>query len=246
MKSNLNKVDNTHSVRVYGLIGQGNKVDKCADVNINYVYNRDPSYDLYTGCMNVLDRDYWNETLEKRNYLISRPPVFHKTRPQSTSWCNFKRTGNKPIISNPKLIEESKKYHTEYLSKYPTKGLGIPTYTYPNKCPAAQMCNQQISLGNNSDFSGFQEFPYMQNRRDVEHMYNNVPRFTYPMSVNSVNINIDSDSALKRLDHYCPTDIRDSRMTTRDNNNKNSIDSYIPNGFLSNTSCVWNNTTRVN
>lgn len=182
-----------------------------------------------SGCLNPLDRDYWNGRLDQRTFLIERPAVQHINRPQNTNFCNY-RGSQPPILTDPKLNQESETYYQEFLTPRP-KNLGLPT-TDNQFCPASQMCEAPpVSQGAQAtrgltNVQGIQSVQGqlgrspgggIAGRKFMKTMYDQSETNTQNCtnSVCGVKYNVETESALRRLDHYCPTDVYDSRIDVR-------------------------------
>lgn len=195
------------------------------ETSIRLAYERDPSYRLYGGAMNLWDRDYRNARLEQRNYLIDRPPVYDISRPQSTQWCLL-RGGVPPILANEQMVQRSQAYFDTYLAE-DARSCGLPTTDY---CPEQRVyddrfVNEQtdgVMLG----CGGYTTMPVVRQQQQRAIYNASQSAMKYPLGVSGVNINIDADSRLKRLDHYCPRDIGDSRIDMT----KMSTDKLLTNG----------------
>jgi len=263
------------------------------------VNNPDPTFQFFDGCLNPLDRDYWNAHLDQRTFLIERPPVQHINRPQSTNFCNYRGDCPPPSLTDPKLNQASNVYYEEFLTPRP-KNLGLPT-TNNQFCSASQMCNQAptfpkanyntgtcvpanfgtgVGANSNSGALCFGSDQLAQGAQGVQGTLGPVPRTSHselrssgPVprtshselrssgnnsvvgtqsnqvgqfgrspgggvngrrfmkamydhcesvnkglnntqlpGVNGVKYNVETESALRRLDHYCPTDVFDSRV----------------------------------
>lgn len=226
---------------------------KCGSIPI--VYAPDPSFKIYNGKLNYLDRDYWNQSLEKRSFLLNRPPVHHLQYPQSTELCNFKGYVP-PVLTDGCLNQQSKEYYDRYLSDNPGC-LGLPTRGN-DFCPSKSVCSVKCPPMNDGSIHseyGSRCAPQYRGgvpaRQSLVNLYNKSywpDRQKYSTPVAGVNRNIDSESSLKRLDHYCPSDVMDNRLVSNKVPHSEFI-KYFPTCVKPlkgiETPFVWNNVTKM-
>lgn len=193
---------------------------------INIVYPPDPACQIYTGRLNYIDRDYWNQALEQRSFLLQRPPIHNIVYPQSTDFCNYKGCVA-PIFNDPSLQNRSEVYYNNFLSQDP-RSLGLPT-TGNSLCVSRAVYDDSSKTvpPNNPCLSNGQR---------------------YPIAVTTVNRNVDSESVLRNLNHYCPSDVFDSRIV-ENKNNQNSYSEVFPTCVRPmkgiETPLVWRNVTKM-
>jgi len=225
---------------------------------ITPIYQRDPSFDLWTGCPNLIDRDFWNSRLDQRTFLLKRPPVQHINYPKATDWCNMRRT-TLPILTDPQNSADAQAYYEEYLqnSVPKLKNTGLPT-TSNDFCSFKEMCNNKYVAKAEDQNVGtcLMGGCFGADLRNVGRRSTTVDQTTftekYPVGVTAVKRNIDAESSLRRLDYYCPRDTSDRRLGTSALTSQTKIDAlkdFIPDcvdplpGIC--TPLVWRNVTSM-
>jgi hypothetical protein len=197
-----------------------------SDDSISLYYEPDPSFKFYNGCaMNLLDRDYWNSKLEQRNYLNAPPPVFYLNHPQMTDLCNYRPQAPLLSTSEPSVStcypNSAQQYYERYLKS--TTNPTMPVMD-PKFCPQACLCQ-----------------PYTPTKQS------NSTDQVYPTYITTVKRNVDVESQLRSLDHFCPRDTADSRVNPANAQQCPSQDlqALWAQPVQNNTPMVWNNMTKM-
>jgi len=259
------RLQTKHGNRLFGSnVGPTSECDQMLLVN-----DPDPTFAMYTCGLNLLDRDYWNARLDQRAFLVTRPPVKHIYYPQSTNLCTFNSGCTPPILTDQ--TQASEEYYNTYLRPR-DPNLGLPT-TNNQFCSASQMCKptafQTPNAENGINWSDGKKIPTVYGvdnlselrrsggpagRQAIKNMYDHCsqmyPLADYSPAVGGVNYNVESESALRRLDHYCPSDVADSRVSTAiSSDNLGQAKVYHPECVQPlpgiETPFVWRNLTKI-
>lgn len=142
-------------------------------------------------CCLKWDQRIPNEPIFERNFLIQRPEVINHRYPQSTDPCIC--LDNQYLLLDQNIAQNSQKYWKHNLNGQMCQG--VPTNS-PGQIQKLQTSTPFEPMGQNCVnrvYARRQDVPCPQ-------------KFAYPPWISGTNINIDADSALRRLDCYNPKD----------------------------------------
>ena len=161
---------------------------------IPLVNHADPNFFCYSGVLNQLDRDLWNNQLNDRSFAIHYPPYNLINKPQNTSQCIV--PDYNPLILSAKP-EESYAYWSKYNSEYNCNNtFGYPMY--PNQ-PMFWKFQQKIAQCDTKK-------PYQINNGltlpNAQMMDNAIKQQPDRPWTNGIQRNIDVESKLFQLGYY--------------------------------------------
>jgi hypothetical protein len=194
--------------------------------------------DWSNGCCgnNYLDRDYWNDTLLSRNFLVDYAPINNIMYPQSTGLCLERATD--PFIEGQALrtaLDERQYWLQNNSPQSVCPAKGVPLFTCPKKNLCKILNSETSKMTNNTgDRCIAPQQPDNDNSTDG----------LGPWTV-GIKRNIDSDSLLKGVQFYNTRDCFENTICYSPNHELkvNQCQRDLYKQFFQDQDCIYPNYT---
>lgn len=238
--------------------------------NIRHVNDPDPSFDHYTGTLNKIDRDTWNDKLSDRNFLIDYPPWYNIVYPQNTSPCVLPDCYK--ILKNPNLDKRSAKYYNQYTGEFnPCNHQGMPVYCnqgtslkfqakktgncQPKELKKILSCHPNLKLcKKDCDLCTSQILPELSSpNQNMEYPSSTKCNKSHEPWIYGINRNVDVESRLYRLGDYnerdtVPYNLRDHPELTDPETQRKLFNTFFQDQrhiYPNVTPKIFHNTTKI-